>query len=297
MLWTYEPVNGKLLFAPYRPFYLCFLEAMQAENQNKSLFFAAIAFLELVYHSIVREVRTQSGSATLGLLKEVSQILIFFLIFYALFTVMGRNVAIRGDFVLFLLSGIFLMLTHMGAISSVMGAGTAVSPIMQHAPMSVILSILASTFADLYLRIIAIIIVFAGATVINGPMEVANPAGLILPFFLAWSSGLAIGFGFMLLKPLAPSLVKAISKIYQRAQMVTSGKFMPAAYMPATLTHWFDWNPLFHCIDQARLAAFVNYNREVSNIYYPIYVTLVVLVLGLMGEFWARKNLSRSKHG
>ena len=71
---------------------------------------------------------------------------------------------------------------------------------------------------------------------------------------------------------------------------------MPAAYLPASLVGWFDWNPLFHCIDQMRLAVFINYSREVSSIEYPLYFTLAFLIIGLMGEFWLRNNLSQSKH-
>jgi ABC-type polysaccharide/polyol phosphate export permease len=101
---------------------------------------------------------------------------------------------------------------------------------------------------------------------------------------------------FLLLVPLAPKLMKTVAKVYMRAQMVTSGKFMPAAYLPSSLFGWFDWNPLFHCIDQARLATFVNYNKEVSSMSYPIWFTAIFIVLGLMGELWSRKNLSASKH-
>ncbi len=64
--------------------------------------------------------------------------------------------------------------------------------------------------------------------------------------------------------------------------------------LPSSMLAMFDWNPLFHCIDQARGFAFVNYFPHNSNISYPLKVTVVLLMIGLMGEFIARKRMSLS---
>jgi len=269
---------------------------MASNNKNQSLILAAGSFIILIYHSVVRDVRTKSGSTVFGIFQAVTQIGTFFLIFYMMYTIMGRSVAIRGDFFLFLLSGIFLLVTHMGAMSSVLQASNAISPIMQHAPMSVILAILSNALAQLYLQIVAITLIISVVYVLGNGFTVYNPRGVLLPYFLSWASGISIGLVFMLLKPIAPGIFDPLSKVYLRAQMITSGKFMPAAYLPASMVSWFDWNPLFHAIDQMRLAVFINYSREVSSMSYPIYFTIVCVVIGLMGEFWLRKNLSKSKH-
>ena len=56
----------------------------------------------------------------------------------------------------------------------------------------------------------------------------------------------------------------------------------------------FDWNPLFHCIDQIRGDIFLNYNPHFSSPTYPLYVALVLLMLGLLGEFYTRRHASVS---
>jgi ABC-type polysaccharide/polyol phosphate export permease len=56
----------------------------------------------------------------------------------------------------------------------------------------------------------------------------------------------------------------------------------------------FDWNPLFHIIDQARGFTFVNYFPHHSNWQYALYSRLSSLVIGLMGEFYTRKHASAS---
>ncbi len=270
---------------------------MATAPQPKSLFFGALEFLDLIFHSVVREVRKQSGNATFGILKEVSSIAIFMGLFYMVSIFMGRGAAIRGSLIMFLLNGIILYLTHIKAVASVRGASTATSAIMMHTPMTVILSILAKAFAGLYLQFVAVLIVVMALWLFGADLSVQNPAGLVLPLFFSWASGIAIGMLFMIFTPVLPFFIKTISPIYQRAQMFTSGKFLPAAYMPGVMVGYFSWNPLFHTIDQARVATFINYNSDVTNMAYPMWFTAVALLIGLMGEFWTRRNLSKSKHG
>ncbi len=273
------------------------MKPMNTAIKQKSLLIASFEFMELVYHSVVREVRTQSGNATFGILKEVGQIATFMAVFYLLFMFMGRSAAIRGDFMMFLITGILLLMTHIKAISSVRSANNATSPMMMHAPMTVILSILANAFAGLYLQAIAVFIVVTTLWIFGMDTSIQNPPGLVLPVIFSWASGIGIGMIFMMIAPVAPGFMKVFTQAYMRAQMLTSGKFLPAAYMPSSMIGFFDWNPLFHTIDQARLATFINYNKEVSSLDYAIWFTFVTVTIGLMGELWARKNLSASKHG
>jgi ABC-type polysaccharide/polyol phosphate export permease len=270
---------------------------MATTSPTKSMFFGALEFMDLIFHSIVREVRTQSGNATFGILKEVSIILVFLGLFYLISIFMGQGAAIRGSLVMFLLTGIVLFLTHIKAVGSVRSASNAASAIMMHSPMTVILSILAKAFAGLYLQFVAVLIISVFLWVFGADLTVHNPGGLVLPVFFSWASGIAVGMIFMVFAPVLPFVVSSLTPIYQRAQMFTSGKFLPAAYMPGIMASWFSWNPLFHTIDQARVAAFINYNSDATNMSYPIWFTIVALLIGLMGEFWTRKNLSKSKHG
>jgi len=268
---------------------------MTPPSKQPPLILGFARFSMLVYHSIVRDVRVRSGSAALGILSEVAQIMLFFAMFYLMYQIMGRSVAIRGDFFLYLLSGIFLLIIHMGALGSVRNAGNSVSPMMMHRPMSVILAVISGALATLFLQIIAIIIILFFLFIFRDGITVYNPKGVVLPFFFAWGSGVGIGMVFRLAGAVAPGPFSIFSRFYVRAQMISSGKFMPAAYLPASMVGWFSWNPLFHAIDQMRLAVFINYSREITNMAYPIYVTIVCLVIGLMGDLWLRDYVSKSK--
>ena len=96
------------------------------------------------------------------------------------------------------------------------------------------------------------------------------------------------------LKPWFPDLVSIIQLVYVRANMIASGKMFVANMLPSAMVALFDWNPLFHIIDQMRGFVFINYNPHYTNWQYPIYFALILLLLGLMGEFYSRKNVSSS---
>jgi len=242
---------------------------MIESRRNKNLLQAFFSLSALIYHSTVREVRKSSGNnAMLGLLNEIATSLLMVGMFWVMYTFLGlKGLTIRGDFMIFLMTGIFLFLTHNKAIGSVMGAANASNPIMKHSPMTTIVSILSSSFAALYLQVLAFVVILTILHILRGNLDIYQPMGLLLPFFLSWASGCTIGLLFMNLKPLAPKAVTMIATIYKRANMITSGKMIPANFMSAKMVAFFDWNPIFHTIDQARGAAFVNYQPRNSDLY------------------------------
>lgn len=56
----------------------------------------------------------------------------------------------------------------------------------------------------------------------------------------------------------------------------------------------FDWNPLFHTIDQSRGFIFLNYGPRYTSIDYPVMVALACVMIGLMLEFFTRQHVSAS---
>lgn len=266
-----------------------------AVEKRTSLFMEAFFFVELTYYTIIREVRSESGNAALGIVTAIMRVLMMVMIFYFMYEMIGlRGSIIRGDTLLFLVGGILLFFMHNNAISRTISAGSVVSPMMQHAPMTPTLMIISSALAGLYLHVLAALIIFLGIYLINGELDIYDPAGVALPFFLAWASGVIIGLLFLLIKPFAPRGMKILSTVYQRANMITSGKFFVANMLPNMVLPYFIWNPLFHAIDQARGAMFVNYFPHKTNLEYPVMFCVIGLLIGLMGEFWLRKTVSRS---
>ena len=76
--------------------------------------------------------------------------------------------------------------------------------------------------------------------------------------------------------------------------MIASGKMFLANQATAWVRSKFDWNPLYHTIDQARGEIFLNYQPRYTNLEYPIWAVMVCLMIGLMGQFFTRKHASAS---
>lgn len=264
-------------------------------SRKQSSFGSALALSELIYHSIVRDVRKSHGNALMAITTNVLQSIIMVLAFYFMFTVLGlRGAAIRGDFLLYIMTGIFLFMTHTKVIGAVVGAEGPASPMMNHAPMNTVVAISAAALGSLYVQVISLFVILFVYHVAFTPVVINQPAGAFGMVLLAWFTGVAIGLVFLSLKPWFPAFVGIVVTIFQRINMIASGKMFVVNSLPSFMLAIFAWNPLFHIIDQARGYTFINYNPRYTSVEYPIYVGLVLLMIGLMGEFYTRRHASLS---
>ena len=250
---------------------------------------------ELIYHSVVRNVRQGHNNAFIALAKNMLQVVVFVLAFYVMFLVLGmRSAAIRGDFLLYLMSGIFLFVAHIKAVGAVTGAEGPTSAMMKHAPMNTIISIVSAALATLYTQVLTLIIILFVYHVAYNRIEIHDPAGAFAMLLLAWFTGCSVGLVFLSIKPWFPTAVGLMSTVYRRAQMIASGKMFVANTLPAFMLNMFDWNPLFHAIDQCRGFVFKNYFPHNSSWEYAFWVGVVLIMIGLMGEFYTRRHVSNS---
>jgi ABC-type polysaccharide/polyol phosphate export permease len=255
----------------------------------------AFEMCELIFHATARNVQKAHRNAFLAILKNLLQVLVMLFAFYIMINVLARGAAkIRGDFMLYLLSGIFLYMTHIKSISAVSGSEGASSPMMQHAPMNTVISITASALSTLYIQILSACLILGIYHVAVSNVSFYDAKGAFGMFLMAWFTGCSIGMVFLAAKPWAPNLVSVFSTVYQRANMLASGKMFLANTLPGFMLALFDWNPLFHSIDQARGFTFINYNPHYSSVIYPLTFGLVCLMIGMMGEFFTRKRVSQS---
>jgi ABC-type polysaccharide/polyol phosphate export permease len=255
----------------------------------------ALMMAELIYHSVVRSIRKTHNNALIAIFTNVLQAIIFVMAFYLMFSILGmRGVAIRGDFLIYIMTGIFLYMTHTKTLSAVMGSEGPASPMMQHAPMNTIIAIASAALGALYIQVLSMVLILFVYHVAFTPVVIDQPIPAFGMMLLAWFTGLALGLVLLAMKPWAPGFVSVFATIYQRANMIASGKMFVANTLPGFMLAMFDWNPLFHFIDQSRGFAFINYNPHYSSWEYGFWVGVVLLMLGLMGEFYTRRHASLS---
>ena len=262
---------------------------------QRSILAAGFDTLQLVYHVAIRNLRKSHGNAVLGLVISILQALVMIVIMYFMMQLFGlRRVAVRGDFMLYVMSGVFMFMTHSKAIGAVSGADGPTSSMMMHAPMNPIISIMGAALSSLYQQVLAASVILFVYHVVWQPITIDQPVGMLAMFMVSWFSGVGIGMIFLAAKPWEPDAVTLLSTIYRRANMIASGKMLLANNAPPYIRSWFDWNPLFHTIDQGRGFIFLNYTPRFTSIDYPIYYGLVCVMIGLMAEFFTRQHASAS---
>lgn len=268
---------------------------MFQERKNMSIMGSVFRTLGLIHQAAVRDQRKSSRNAITGLITSIMTTVAFILGFQIFFSFMGlRQAPLRGDYMLFLMTGIFLFLTHTKAVGAVASAEGPTSPMMLHAPMNTIIAIAGTALSSLYTQFLTAVIILFIYHAAFKPIHIEDPVGTLGLFLLAWFSGVAIGMLFLAATPWNPTVFGLLRTIYQRANMFASGKMFAANTMVASKMVLFSWNPLFHTIDQIRGEVFLNYTPHKTSLMYPIYLSIAFIMLGLMAEFFTRKKISLS---
>ena len=265
------------------------------KQRERSWFSLGFGTLELIYHAGVRKMRKTHHNAVLGLVMAIVQALLMLLVMYFMMSLFGmRRVAVRGDFMLYVMSGVFMFMTHIKAIGAVAAAEGPTSPMMMHAPMNPIISIMGAALGSLYQQTLAAGVILFVYHAIWNPITIDDPVGMLGMYLLSWFAGIGIGMVFLSAMPWQPETVGILKTLYQRANVIASGKMVLANNLASNRRDWFDWNPLFHTIDQGRGFIFLNYTPRYTSYDYAIYFALVCMMIGLMAEYFTRQYASVS---
>lgn len=262
---------------------------------RKSSVRSMFATFELIFHVAVRDVRMNNSNAVVGLIVNIIQSLMMVLVFWFMFTYLNmRGAAVRGDFMIYTMSGIFMYMTHIRTIKAVSKAEGPTSAMMKHAPMNTIVAIAGQSLAALYQQILSVAVILFFYHTMFARIEMEFPVLALAMLILAWITGIGVGMIFKAATPWAPDFFSVLTSFYTRANMIASGKMFLANALPTSKLFWFSWNPLFHIIDQARGFIFLNYNPHYTSVTYPLLAAFVLIILGLMGDTFTRQYASAS---
>lgn len=261
----------------------------------RTAFGGFVQTMELIFNVAVRDIRKTHNNAIMGLVISIVQSVMLVLFFWMMFTLLNmRGHAVRGDFMLYQMTGILMYMTHIKAISAVAKAEGAASAMMKHAPMNTIVAIAGQALAALYQQVLAILVILFFYHTLFTPITIDEPVPALGMVVLAWFTGVSIGMIFKAATPWAPNFFNILNTVYTRINVIASGKMFLANATPTWLLSWFWWNPLFHVIDQQRGFVFLNYNPHYSSLWYPFWVGCGLMVLGFMADSFTRKYASAS---
>ncbi|MCF3973286.1 ABC transporter permease [Paracoccus salsus] len=268
---------------------------MFIQRRNQNLIQAAGTTLALIYHQTVYNLRTDHRNAIVGLLLTILQTIVFMGAFLLLYLVIGiRQSPIRGDFMMYIMSGIFMFMTHVKTVGAVSSSHSVSGGLVKHEPLNAAVLIAASALAVLYRQTISCLAILWLYHVLLNPVSIADPVGCLAMFMQAWFSGACVGLVFLGIRPWAPKASQILTTVYQRINMFASGKMFVANVLPGFMLPWFLWNPLFHIIDQTRGYMFINYDPRNTDPLYAVWFSLAALMAGLLINFSTRKYESIS---
>ncbi len=264
-------------------------------RNNKTLLGGAFTTAELVFHAVVRNIRSQHSNAVVAIVRSIVQVLALVLVFYLIMSFMGTRVAkVRGDLVLYLLSGVFLFVVHIKSVKQVAGVGAGNNPMMLHSPMNMMVMIMATAFGILYTMLMTLFVILFLYHVAVAPLVIEDPGGAFAMVLLSWFTGCAVGLLFMALSPWFPTTAAILTNVYRRMNMVFSGKMVLGNALGGYMLAMFAWNPLFHIIDQCRGFVFRNYYPRNSSWEYAVWVGVALVMIGLLGVFYTKQHVSQS---
>jgi len=251
--------------------------------------------LALIYHQTVYNLRTSSRSAVAGLALIIIQNLMLVMIFLFLYNIIGlRRSPIRGDFLLFIMSGIFVYMTHVKAVTAVASSYSISKSLVKHNPLNAAVMIAASGLSALYQQTLGCIVILLFYHLAFEQISIYQWQGVVGMFLLSWFSGCCVGLVFLGIMPWFPKVAGFIVILYSRINMFASGKMMVANSIPGFILPWFEWNPLFHLIDQGRGFMFINYSPRITDLMYPVWISIGALLIGLLINFTTRRYESVS---
>jgi ABC-type polysaccharide/polyol phosphate export permease len=250
---------------------------------------------ELIFHASVRHVRKSHGNAVIGLLMAISKSVLMIVMFVWMMDIMGmRSAAVRGDFVLYMMSGIFLYMTYGATLGAVASSEGPTSAMMKHSPMIPLVAICSAALGTLYIQALSIFTVLFLYHTLWTPITIHHPQYVVGMYLLTWLCGIATGMIFRAATPWQPELIGTLTSVYTRLNVIFSGKMMLGNKIPGFMLPFYDWNPLFHAIDQTRGFMFANYHPHNSNLMYTVYVTLALMVIAFIGEHYSNRFISLS---
>ncbi|MDZ7905904.1 MAG: ABC transporter permease [Cypionkella sp.] len=250
-------------------------------STSKSTFALAWGLLELIFHSAVRHIRKSHGNALIGLIMAIMQTVIMVGVMVFMMNVLGmRRMAVRGDFVLYMMSGVINFMAYTQTLGAVAGSDGPTSAMMKHSPMNPLVAIVRPHWARCICKFCRLGR-YCFFTTRCGHPSPSMSRDMLWERFLCRG---CVRTGYRRRTMWQPELIGTLTKVYSRMNMLFSGKMMLANSTPGYILALYTWNPLFHTIDQTRGFTFANYHPHYSSITYPIYVSLALVMLGLMGE-------------
>jgi capsular polysaccharide transport system permease protein len=239
--------------------------------------------LRVIAALVLRETRATFGTSQIGYLWAVITPAASVGLLVFLFSLIDRQAPFGASLALFFATGILTLEFFQRLSQTLMTSFDANKALLtyplikQTDALAARLILIAATYA-------LIMGVFFGALVWLGlaPLP-ADPARLIAAF----GATALFGFGFGTVNAVILSLFASwahVEKVLTRPLFFLSGIFYIPSHLPPEARAILQWNPVLHLIEWVRTGYYTHYPGDLLDRFYPCWLGLVLVLIGLAGE-------------
>ena len=245
--------------------------------------------LRVVAALTLRETRMAFGTSHIGYLWAVIQPLVSISFLVFLFYLIGRQSPYGTSLALFFSTAILTLECYNKLSASLMRAFTSNKSLLTY-PMIKETDTLFARLILVACTLIVINVLFYGGLIILGlaPLP-AHPEQIVLAFLVTC----ALGFGIGTVNAILYQRNQAwqhVEKIFSRPLFFLSGVFYIPSILPPEAIAILRWNPILHLVEWTREGYYANYQSEILNVGYPLFVAAAFILIGLFWERISRKQ-------
>jgi len=246
--------------------------------------------MRTVHALLLREVRSRFARNKLGYLWALIDPALQVMVFYLIFSAMGRHGVGGMSLILFLSTGVltysFMSNTYQTAVNAV----DANKPLLTH-PNVRIFDVISARVLLQFPTSFLVFVIFILAIWAGGErIRIENPAEVVYCLFMLTVAGMGLG---LIINAFA-SIMLSLPMLFGQAMRIlffSSGIFFTITDLPRQLQEYLLYNPFLHLIDIVRF----NFNPRLAipavNLTYPTLVIVTLLFLGLVSHLALRRRI------
>ncbi|MEP4037176.1 ABC transporter permease [Pseudophaeobacter sp.] len=229
----------------------------------------------------LREMATRYARTPGGYIWAVLEPLAAIIVLSIAFSLAIRSPALGNSFLLFYATGYMPFELYNTIASTVARAISFSRPLLQFPAVTWIDAVLARFFLNSLTSVLVSVILLTGILAVTDTRTVVSLPEIIEAITTTMLLGLGIGTLNCALMGLFP-IWELVWSIITRPLFLASGIFFLYDDMPALAREILWYNPLIHVIGLARSGFYPTYNPTYVNLPYVIFVSLILLTLGLL---------------
>ena len=173
------------------------------------------------------------------------QTVISILAFHFIFQPIGiRTSFTTGDYMLYIISGIAMYITHNSAVMVMVGAEGPASTMLQLAPMNALISIWPSSLRALYTQVIKLSTILLIHHLAINPVGIDHPIATFGIYLVSWFTVVTVGMVLLDLTPWHPGFVGALKIVFAastcwlQTKCLWQTRCLPPCFLCSTKIHY-----------------------------------------------------------